>query len=59
MNTLCRFGWTEGCGGLGGKDGDGGEFSSKASSDGGVSVVAVVEGMSESGSDADVSESSC
>ncbi|MCI87060.1 hypothetical protein A2U01_0108341, partial [Trifolium medium] len=33
------------------------EISSKASSGGGFSAVAVVEGFSESGSDADVSDS--
>ncbi|KAK2420192.1 zinc finger CCCH domain-containing protein [Trifolium repens] len=52
-------GWSEGIGGLSGNEGEGGEVSSKASSDGGISVEAVVEGLSESGSDADVSESSC
>jgi hypothetical protein len=37
--------------------GDTGDFSSRAPSNGGGSVVATVEGLSESGSDVDVSDS--
>jgi hypothetical protein len=51
-------GWTESCGGFAPKlCENAGESSSHAPSDGGNSVVAAVEGLSESGSDADVSES--
>ncbi|GAU40167.1 hypothetical protein TSUD_292730 [Trifolium subterraneum] len=50
-------GWTDGGCPSGKRIGVEDDFSSKASSHGGVSVVAVAEGFSETGSDADVSES--
>ncbi|KAK2391627.1 hypothetical protein QL285_065067 [Trifolium repens] len=50
-------GWPEVSGGEKKVNGFAGEVLSKASSDGGISVAGMVVGLSDSGSDADVSES--
>ncbi|MCI97055.1 hypothetical protein A2U01_0118355, partial [Trifolium medium] len=50
-------GWPEGGGVCSRRCGREEEISSRASSDGGVSVVAMVEGVSDAGSDADISDS--